>query len=546
MGRARRQAGGAAGREASTGIIAPSADEVEGRVSARQYARRHARMGPINEVEAGRDVVSTPGIIARQCGVPIVGPCGLWLPESRMRGLLYEKIMSAKAALRGRHTFRLLATLRESERWPVDQLDRFRAEKLQRLVNHAYDQVPAYRALMGERGVRPADIRGLADIQRLPVMTKDRLRADPVGYRARDIPDHKVTIGRTGGTTGSPMRIPRDWQTGDWGSACYMRGLAWGGLTLRDKRVRLFGGSLGVEKTRPLDGVRHWLAGEVFLPAFELSPDTVDAYVDRIRRSGARYLIGYASACSLLASLVEQHGLSLTFDAVFPTAELLLAEWGDTIARVFQGKVLPYYGCGELNSLGYACPESSIGTTVYHTCDEHAIIEIESTSGETGLEGEGAFLITDLDNFATPILRYRNGDAGHIAPAGCACGRSLGRILRLDGRINDVLVTTTGSRFSGVIATHAFRHVENVETYQIVQRSPGQVLVRIVRGRGYDPAIEEPKVKRIFGEHLGVGFRVDIAYVSDIERTPAGKARFVVNEYLASVTESPMQEPPHD
>jgi phenylacetate-CoA ligase len=365
-------------------------------------------------------------------------------------------------------------------------------------------------------------------------MTKERLRSHGEGFRARDIPDSVVTIGKTGGTTGAPMRIPRDAQTGDCGSACYLRGLAWGGLTIREKRVRLFGGSLGIGKPRPFDGVRHWLAGETILPAFEMGPDNVREYAERIRRSGARFLIGYSSACYLLASLVEQFSLGVTFSAVYPTAELLPDEWEETIARVLKAKVLPYYGCGELNSLGYTCPEATTAGPVYHTCDEHAVIEVEDDAGEARLEGEGAFLITDLDNFATPIIRYRNGDAGCLAGPGCDCGRTLGRILRLDGRVNDVLVTTTGSRFSGVIATHAFRQIENVECYQIVQRAPGEATIRVVRAGGYDPSIEEPKMRRIFGEHLGEGSRVAIEYVQEIARTPAGKARFVINEMAAA------------
>jgi phenylacetate-CoA ligase len=193
---------------------------------------------------------------------------------------------------------------------------------------------------------------------------------------------------------------------------------------------------------------------------------------------------------------------------------------------VFSAKVLPYYGCGEVNSLGYSCPAG--GT--YHTCDEHAVIEVENGSGHCALEGEGAFLITDLDNQAMPVIRYRNGDAGVLAAPGCPCRRSLGRILRLDGRVNDMLVTTTGARFSGVIATHSFRLINHVESYQVVQRAPGTAIVRIVRGEGYDAAVEEPKIQSIFRRHLGEGSTVSIEYVDSIARTPAGKSRFVIRE----------------
>jgi phenylacetate-CoA ligase len=128
------------------------------------------------------------------------------------------------------------------------------------------------------------------------------------------------------------------------------------------------------------------------------------------------------------------------------------------------------------------------------------------------------------------MIRYRNGDAGALQAPGCSCGRTLGRIARVDGRVNDVLYRTTGEAVSGAIGPHAFKMVEGVEQFQIVQSRPGQVLIRIVRLPGYVAAAEEPKIERVFREHLGSGAEVSIRYVDAIPRTVAGKARFIINE----------------
>jgi phenylacetate-CoA ligase len=128
------------------------------------------------------------------------------------------------------------------------------------------------------------------------------------------------------------------------------------------------------------------------------------------------------------------------------------------------------------------------------------------------------------------MLRYRNGDAGELAPPGCACGRSLGRITRIDGRVNDILYDTGGNAISGAIGPHAFKMVDGVEQFQIIQRRPGQVTIRIVRMESYAPAAEEPKIERVFRRHLGQAADIEICYVDDIPRTAAGKARFIINE----------------
>jgi phenylacetate-CoA ligase len=418
-----------------------------------------------------------------------------------------------------------LRLLAQSERWPRERVDSFRDAKLRSLVAHAYAHTRHYRRVMDERGLTPGDIRGATDLAKLPVLTKEILRERADELRAPGF--GPIEEGVTGGTTGAPTRVVRDAAGTIWQRGCYWRGLGWGGLTLGAPWVQLFGGSLGVGAARPMNGVKNWLAGKTFLPAFELAPDNVARYVQAIERSGARHLVGYASACHLLATLVERAGLRLALEAVFPTAEVLPPEWAERMRHVFGARVLPYYGCGEIQSLGYSCPEGG----GYHTCDEHAILEVE-TGGAAALTGEGALLVTDLDNRAMPLLRYRNGDAGVVTAPGCACGRTLGKIERLDGRVNDVLLTLAGERVSGAIGPHAFRTTRGVEAYQIVQRQPGQATLRIVRGQGYDPALEESRLRKVFRDHLGRDAEIQFEYVAEVARTAAGKARFVINEYL--------------
>ena len=445
-----------------------------------------------------------------------------------LRASIYRLHWEARSRATGFGLLQAIRLLAETERWERRRLDELRDRKLCRLVEHAYAASSHYRRMMDEHGVRPSDIQGIADIHRLPILTRDVLRQHWDALRFRDA--GPVETVSTGGTTGSPLKVVRDRAGSVWQRGCYWRGLGWGGLRLGEPYVQLFGGTLGVARTRWLDGARNWFSGKHFLPAFELGPKNVARYIDAVRASGARHLVGYTSAVYLLASHAERVGAQMELCAVFPTAEPLLDGWSATIARAFRARVLPYYGCGEIQSLGYSCPAAE--APVYHSCDEHAVLEVE-TPGGPRLFGEGPFLVTDLDNHALPMIRYRNGDAGALASPGCACGRSLARITRIDGRVNDVLFRTSGEAVSGAIGPHAFKMVEGVEQFQIVQRRPGQVLVRVVRLPGYVAATEEAKIDRAFRQHLGRDAEIEIRYVDAIPRTPAGKARFIINEVAA-------------
>jgi phenylacetate-CoA ligase len=225
--------------------------------------------------------------------------------------------------------------------------------------------------------------------------------------------------------------------------------------------------------------------------------------------------------------LAEEMNESIQFNAVFPTAELLLPDWEETIRKVFACDVLPYYGCGEVRSLGYSRPDSY----GYFIPGEHVIIEVLQKDGSLKLLGDGGFVITDLDNYAMPIIRYVNGDAGKVSDAHDS-SLPFSRIERLDGRYNSLLLTDTGDLISGAIGPHIFRHVPSVRTYRIIQETPLDVTINIVPEASYSTK-DEDLILDLFAKHLGRKIKIVINRVSHIEVPPSGKSVFVINRCLS-------------
>ena len=162
------------------------------------------------------------------------------------------------------------------------------------------------------------------------------------------------------------------------------------------------------------------LAGRRRLLGYDVAQDNVYAYIDSIRRSRVPFLIGYASSLYSLARMLVERGETLPVQAVFTTAERLLPSWANTMRQAMHCQVYAYYGSGECNSLGYQCQQGE----AYHIPEEHVVLEVEPDGGHTDRLGTGQVLLTDLDNYTMPLVRYRNGDYMTIGDTSCACGRS--------------------------------------------------------------------------------------------------------------------------
>jgi phenylacetate-CoA ligase len=308
---------------------------------------------------------------------------------------------------------------------------------------------------------------------------------------------------------------------------CFERGLRWGGKDYGEPRILLFGGSLGIEKECVTARLGNYLRGNLFLPAFQLNSENVRTYVEKIHRSGCLFIVGYASALYALATLAAQAGHQVKLAAVFPTAELLLPEWETTIRDVLGCEVLPYYGCGEVASIGFSVPSES----GYFISEEHALIEVARGDELGGLYGDGRFLITDLDNYAMPIIRYLNGDTGKIvAPFGPS---SYSRIERLDGRYNSLLMTDRGELISGVIGTHVFRNTTSVKSYRIIQEEPLRIRIKVVPKACGLSGQDESLIVGLFAKYLGTRMNVSLEKVDALPNFSSGKSVFVINRCLS-------------
>jgi phenylacetate-CoA ligase len=101
-----------------------------------------------------------------------------------------------------RNTYKFL---KQSQYWSIEQLREYQLEKLHELINHSYENVPYYRRVFDERGLKPSDIRNFKDLEKLPFLTKEIIRENLEDLKAKNYPRSKFEYVTTGGSTGVPL-----------------------------------------------------------------------------------------------------------------------------------------------------------------------------------------------------------------------------------------------------------------------------------------------------------------------------------------------------
>jgi len=340
---------------------------------------------------------------------------------------------------------------KEIETMPLEEMRRLQSEKLVKQVRHVYDNVPYYRNLMDEKGVKPEDINGIDDLHKLPFLTKADLRdAYPYGLLAKPLEDC-VRIQSTSGTTG--RRVVAFYTQNDvnlWEDCCARAITAVGGTNKDVCQVAygygLFTGGPG------LNGGSHKV-GCLTLP---MSSGNTERQIQFMTDLSATILCCTPSYAAYIGETLKEMGYKpedIPLKAGIFGAEPWTEEMRRGIEESLGIKAYDIYGLTETSGPGVAfeCEEQ----TGMHVNEDHFYAEIiDPDTGEVLPEGsKGELVFTSLDKEAFPLLRYRTRDICVLSRKKCSCGRTLVKMAKPMGRTDDMLIIRGVNVFPSQIET---------------------------------------------------------------------------------------------
>ena len=437
-------------------------------------------------------------------------------PVKSLAGRAYRAI---PASLRyGQSYSRFQKEAGEVESWDAQEIRRYQIHALRESLIAA-GKAPFYAERFAACGVDPAKFECLEQLADYPLLTKQDLVLHREQMVNPGIDAKQRLYITTGGSSGVPVGFylhkgvsrPKEQAHLEamWSRAGYVSGA----------RVAVIRGHT-VAGRLPwyFDATRNWL----IMSSSRLSTASLDEYLRELNRFRPEFIHAYPSSAMLLARHLEQSsaGLDAGLTALLCGSEHLSEEDKSWLENVFKTRVLRWYGHSERVLLA----AETYGSGTFHFCPAYGFVEF----GEPDADGLCEIIGTSFHNHVMPLVRYRTGDFARLTdlPVSQKNGRqSVGEIV---GRSNEFLIAQDGRRVPVTVVNRHDRAFDSLTAMQFYQETPGELEVRIVPSQDYDPrSLSHVKEKVL--ERIGAGFQLHFREVSEVERTPRGKQRWLVS-----------------
>jgi phenylacetate-CoA ligase len=426
----------------------------------------------------------------------------------------------------------LLNELEASQRWSSEALRDYQLGALGRLLAHAYEAVPFYRARLGDIGYRPGQPVTPDFWQRLPVLRRSEVQDQADALKSATMPQGSGGVGKitTSGSTAMPLTVWRSARQALILDGIVVRKLIWAGCDFR----LTFGGVVADSGGAAAPAGAHmpdW--GHPSALAYQTGPSvalgnrsTPDEIADWLVRERPDYLNIVPTLLSDVCFSFRDRGLTPPrLKGIFAHAEIVGPDLRELARQTFDLELFASYGARETGTIAVQCPEHQH----YHVQAEVIFLEVLDTDNKPCAPGEtGTVVVTPLQGYASPLLRYEIGDRAVVGPP-CPCGRPHPVLGQVVGRTRDRIVLPSGARRYCYFRNLAFWQFRDLRQFQIIQRTLHDLEVRLVARRRLTAEIEAEIAKRIkagTSEH----FSVSLTYLDSIPLPPGGKFQDLVCE----------------
>ena len=390
----------------------------------------------------------------------------------------------------------------------------FQRAQLETLLRHAYQTTPYYRELFKVES---------PDISQIPTLEKSNIREQLENLCSEAVPQKHRIKNATGGSTGTPLTFYQDrnyWNQRNLSVYYFDR---WAGWNFGERQLIIWGALSDVGASRDWKHqLNNFWRNHYWLNGFHLTDATMRRAFQRMDRYYPQTILAYPSSLYQFARFIFENGLKPRWGlkGIISSAEMLHPHYRDLAETVFGIKVYNRYGGREVGLIAMECAEGRM-----HINCRDLYLEIDSPDPYTQ---PGDILITQLNNYAMPFIRYRIGDIGRLSDEACPCGSQLPVLAELLGRSTATFRTRTGTLIHAGYFTQQFYNVIGLEQFQLIQETFKHCVLKVVVNTQWTEAARRYMVQKI-QEALGADVIVTVKFEKEIPLPTSGKREFTIS-----------------
>lgn len=441
---------------------------------------------------------------------------------------IFRKLYPAYRKMIGRDGRAVFLDRRKTQYLSVSEIEAIQLAKLKNILVNTRDNVPYYREEFSRIGFVPEDLGSLADFKAVDFfIDKEIVRDNIEAFLSDNCVDSDLNWHKTGGSTGTPLNFPTDKPTDAASASAIMKALDWWDLELGARHAMFWGSPTFISRKRT-DIFKQWankfrnrLMNRLFFLNYDLGEHNVHRIHQQLERFRPDYIRGMPTSLAVFAKLAKKEGLFLDKGRpkfIHSACEQLFDWQKEVIEEVFRAPVVNTYGLSEVGDIAYEAPCGNL-----HIMDEDILVELFDYIG-----GEKEIVTTQLNNLASPLIRYRTGDIA-VAIEPCGCALKTKTIQGLKGRAHDFIVSPGGKFLHGQFLTHIIVYEPGIRKYQVIQKSTDRLDIKLVIDEGYEKACQA-RMRSAIQSYMGKEVTIEFLIVDDIPLTAAGKYRWIISE----------------
>ena len=440
---------------------------------------------------------------------------------------------------------------------PRETIFAFQAERLEKLLRHARETTPYYRELLKRASIAPSRGTGpratgaaaiaLSDI---PPLEKQIISEQRERLCSDAFPPELRIKNATGGSTGTPLTFYQDrnyWNQRNLSVYYFDR---WAGWNFGEPQLIIWGALQDGHSRRTgsratgQSALNAFWRNQRWLNSFHLTESAMRETYENMQLWQPQTILAYPSSLYAFAKMGARLQSAPTekrnpdeptgkrnpdewtahLKGIISSAEMLHPHYRALAEEVFDTRVYNRYGGREVGLIAMECAEGRMHINCRDIC-----VEVDSPNPYAE---PGEILITQLNNYAMPFIRYRIGDIGRLSDEVCPCGNHLPILAELLGRSTATFRTRSGALIHGGYFTQQFYHLTGVSQFQLIQETLERCTLKLVINAQWQEATREHLVQKI-REALGAEVTVNVEFVADIPLAVSGKREFTIS-YLAN------------